>query len=482
VPAESRRGELIWLAALVAVAAAIRLWQIGDQSYWLDEAFTVDLVKRPLGNMLATIPDTESTPPLYYLCGWLWAKLFGTGEAALRSLSALFGTLTVPVVWRAGRELFTPRVGLVAAALTAFNPYFVWYSQEARAYSLLVLMAALSVLFFARAMQRQTPRAFALWALVAALALATHYFAIFILVPKAVWLVWSTRRRAAWAAAGALTGVAVALAPLALHQRASGHTSFIAELGLGSRVVDLPKKLVTGELGTPTPLIGPLAGLIAAAAIAYALLRTDREWRRTELVLVGLAAATAALPFALALAGADYLLPRNLIVLYVPLVLTVAAGLGAPRARLVGLAGAAAVCAVGLVVNIQVTTDANLQRDDWRGAARALGTTGEQRAVVVTPDYAKKPLRLYAGTLPTMPATGADVKEIALIGNDRPPDFKPPRPPPGFTAVKTVTEPSYVLALYRSRQQTHVTPAELAASRLGPKPAATLLQEMDPAK
>jgi 4-amino-4-deoxy-L-arabinose transferase-like glycosyltransferase len=462
------------------VAAAIRVWQIGDQSYWLDEAFTVDLVKRPLGDMLATIPTTESTPPLYYVLAWLWAKLFGTGEAALRSLSALFGTLTVPVVWRAGRELFTPRVGLVAAALTAFNPYFVWYSQEARAYALLVLVAALSVLFFARALRRRTTRAFAAWAVVAALALTTHYFAIFIIVPKAIWLIWATRERAAWAAAGALAAVAAVLAPLALHQRASGHTSFIGDLGLGTRVVDLPKKLVTGELGTPTPLIGPLAGAIAAAAIVYALSGADREWRRTELVLLGLAAATALVPLVLALVGADYLLPRNLIVLYVPLVLTVAAGLGAPGARWVGLTGAAAVCAVGLVVNAQVTTDASLQRDDWRGAARALGRASEQRAVVVTPDFAKKPLRLYAGALPAMPAAGASVREVVVIGNDRPPDFEQPPPPPGFQAAGTVRAPSYVLDRYRSQQPVALTAAALAPSRLGPKPAAILIQSPSP--
>jgi 4-amino-4-deoxy-L-arabinose transferase-like glycosyltransferase len=471
-PARPGRTELLALAGLVLAAAAVRLYEIGDQSYWLDEAFTVDLVERSFGGMLATIPETESTPPLYYMLAWLWAKLFGTGEAALRSLSALFGTLTVPVVWRAGRELFNARVGLVAAALTAFNPYFVWYSQEARSYALLVLLAALSVLFFARALRRQTGRAFAQWVVVAALALATHYFAIFILVPKAAWLIYATRRRAAWAAAGTLALVAAALAPLALHQRSSGNTRFIEELGLLRRVVDLPKKLVTGELGTPTPLIGPLAGLITAAAIAYALSR--REWRRTELVLLGLALATVVLPLALALLSTDYLLPRNVIVLYVPLVLAVAAGLGA-GARL-GLAGAAAICAVGLVVNLQVAAKPTLQRDDWRGAAEQLGPATEQRAVVVTPDFAKKPLRLYAGPMPDMPPEGVAVREVVLIGNDRPPEFAAPKPPPGFTAVESVTEPSYVLTRYRSNEPVTLTPGAAASARFGPKPAAILIQ------
>src|SRR3954471_7598806 len=138
----------------------VRFTRIGHQSFWLDESYTVDLVQRSLGDMLDGVSRTESTPPLFYVLAWLWAKLFGHGEAGLRSLSAVVGTLTVPVAWRAAREWFSgARAGLIAAALVAVNPFFVWYSQEARSYALLVLMAALSLLFLGRAVRSPTPRA-----------------------------------------------------------------------------------------------------------------------------------------------------------------------------------------------------------------------------------------------------------------------------------------------------------------------------------
>jgi mannosyltransferase len=448
------RSERLALGALVVVAAALRFTRIGHQSFWLDESFTVDLVKRPFGDMLSGVASTESTPPLYYVLAWLWAKVFGHGEAGLRSLSALVGTLTVPVAWRAAREWFPsgPRAGLVAAALVAFNPFFVWYSQEARAYSLLVLMATLTLLFLGR-------RNYWLWALTAALALLTHYFAAFLIVPEAVWALWTAR---AWRPVAAVAAAGAALAPLALHQRAQGHTSFIADLSLRTRITDLPKKLVTGELGTPTPLIGPIAGLIAVAAIAYAL--RERQGR----VLLGIAAAAALLPLVLAVAGADYLLPRNLIAVYVPVVLVVAAGLGA--AGRLGLAGAGAICAVALVVNIEVASDAKLQRDDWRGAARALGPATETRAVIVSPDYAKKPLRLYAGSLQPLPP-GTAVREVDVIVNDRPPAAAPPALP-GFSLEGTVRTPSYLLARYRSP-----TPTAVPTVPVGRKPAAVLIQK-----
>lgn len=455
------RNERLALGALVVIAAALRFTRIGHQSFWLDEAFTVDLVKRPFGDMLSGVASTESTPPLYYVLAWLWAKLFGHGEAGLRSLSALFGTLTVPVAWRAAREWFdSPRVGIVAAALVAFNPFFVWYSQEARSYALFVLMAALSVLFLGRALRERSGRAYAWWALVAALGLLTHYFAAFLLVPEAVLLLWMTR---AWLPVAAVAAVGCALAPLALHQRAQGHTSFIADLSFSTRVTDLPKKLVTGELGTPTPLIGPLAGLIAAAAIVYALRQRPA---RTLLALAAAAAFVPLVPLVLAVAGSDYLLPRNLIAVYVPVVLVVAAGLSG---RL-GLLGATAVCGVALIVNIEVMTDAKLQRDDWRGVARALGRPTEPRVVVVSPDYANKPLRLYAGSLLPLPA-GTKVREVDVIVNGRPPHPGPA--PAGFEPAGTVTTASYTLTRYRSPEPTGVDVGLPGFT----KPAAYLLQK-----
>jgi hypothetical protein len=352
------------------------------------------------------------------------------------------------VAWRAAREWFdSPRAGLIAAALVAVNPFFVWYSQEARSYSLLVLMAALSLLFLGR-------RAYAWWAVTAALALLTHYFAAFLIVPEALWLLWSARERAVWLAVGAVGAVGAALVPLAVHQRDLGHTSFIADLSLRIRLTDLPKKLVTGELGTPTPLIGPLAGLIAVAAIVYALRA------RPGRVLVAMAAAAALLPLLLAAVGADYLLPRNLIAVYVPVVLVAAAGL----AGRIGLVGAGVICSVALVVNIEVMSDVKLQRDDWRGAAKALGRATETRVVIVTPEFAKKPLRLYAGSLPPVPPSGVDVREVDVIVNGRPP--KDPAPPAGFTEVSRARTPSYVVVRYQAPTARHF--AGVALLQKGP--------------
>ena len=126
------------MLALTVIGAALRFGTLGVQSLWLDESATIILVHRSFGGMLSHLSSSESAPPLYYVLAWAWTKLFGTGALGFRSLSALPGTLTIPVVFACGREI-SQRVGLWAAALATFSPAMYYYSQEARAYALLVL-------------------------------------------------------------------------------------------------------------------------------------------------------------------------------------------------------------------------------------------------------------------------------------------------------------------------------------------------------
>src|SRR5438067_7298548 len=188
------RRYVFAVVAITAIGPPIRFSTLGRQSYWFDGLFTVSLVRTSFSYMLFRIPRTEATPYLYYLIAWPLVRVFGLHEAGLRSLSALFGTATIPVTCGVGAALGSRRVGVIAAALVCVSPFLVWYSQEARAYALLTFFAALTLLFFARAL-RGSPWALAGWALSAALALATHYFAAFLVAPEAALLLVYARPR-----------------------------------------------------------------------------------------------------------------------------------------------------------------------------------------------------------------------------------------------------------------------------------------------
>jgi predicted membrane-bound mannosyltransferase len=117
--APAQRWALIAaLLGLTAAAAAIRFLPLGVQSFHHDEVITVmRVIPGSFGQMLHEVKSSESNPPLYYVLAWGWAQEFGRSEWGIRSLSALLGTLTVPVGYAIGRQLSGRRVGLVLMAI-----------------------------------------------------------------------------------------------------------------------------------------------------------------------------------------------------------------------------------------------------------------------------------------------------------------------------------------------------------------------------
>lgn len=480
----TERNALRALGGLVVLAALLRFWRIGHQSFWLDEVFTAGLVDKGLWGMLKGVRETESTPHLYYLLAWLWAKVAGDGEGALRSLSALFGIATVPVVYLAARELFKPPAALTAAALVAVNPWFVWYSQEARAYALLVLLCGLSLALLARALRGDSARYVAWWALVAALALVTHYFAAFVVVPELVLLLWlAPARRRATLAAGAFVGaVGVALIPLAVYQAGRGHDRWIERIALSKRLRDTGEQFVLGYSGSPARALSIVVALLVVVAAALAL--WHGRTRRGFWLAAGVGVAALAIPLLAKLAGADYLYPRNMVGAWVPLAvaLGVAVAVVPPIGGQVqprewsraGAAAIAAVCAAFLALVIAVDADTDLQRADWRGAARAIGPPAETRALVV-PAIGDDPVSYYARGK-RLPRGSATVREIDVLGFSAAPLPRDRRVPDGFRQVSRRAVGRFTLVRYRAPGAERLGRPELAAARLGIGHAAVVVQ------
>jgi mannosyltransferase len=431
-PAERRLASWWPLAALIVLAAALRLATLDLQSFWYDEAFTpVHVLHDGLGATLRAVVHHENTPPLWYLLAWADARLFGDGALALRLPSALAGVLTVPVVWATAQQLAGRRAALVAAAIVAVNPLFVWYSQEARAYGLFVLMTALAMLCFVRALDAPSPRNLAAFALAGALALLSHYFAVFLLVPMALWLLLDGRaRRATLLALGALAVVGLALLPLISAQGGHG-TQWIGRWALSSRLQAIPQYFLTGYSGGPlgrgVELLVALPILAAIALGAWRLFakRAAAEsaaagagaqtgvWpdpppaqtlRRAVWIALSIAGVGVLAPIALALLGADYLAPRNLVGAMIPLSVLIAvlvAAIDPPRAGSRGLPGAgialaATIVAAFSILTIDVDLSPRLQRGNWRDVARALGPSPADGArAITTVELGAAPLEYY---------------------------------------------------------------------------------------
>ena len=217
-----------------------RFATLGAQSYWFDEAQAAHELHLSVRPMWSSMVGVETNPPLYFTLGWLWARVFGTGEVGLRSLSALAGTALIPIAYLCGRELVSRRAGLVAAALTALSPFMIWYSQEAREYMLLAVLSGASFLYFARAWRDPSGRNIFLWALFSGLALLTHFFAGFLVAAEALWLLYAIRNRAIAAAAGVMAAVELGLVPLLVTHATASLLGFITATPLSLRIQQVP--------------------------------------------------------------------------------------------------------------------------------------------------------------------------------------------------------------------------------------------------
>src|SRR5918912_3546877 len=168
----SERRFALGLGGLTLAALGLRLWRLPALGgFDWDEAATVYIAARPVPDLLAYLRGAPfEHPPLYYLLAHAWLGL-GSDETTLRLLSALLGALAVPLLGLLGAELAGRRAGLLAAALLAVAPAHVFYSRDARMYSLLALLGVVALYALVRAERGDGRGSWALWGAAALAAL-----------------------------------------------------------------------------------------------------------------------------------------------------------------------------------------------------------------------------------------------------------------------------------------------------------------------
>jgi len=297
----------------------------------------------------------------------------------------------------------------------------IWYSQEARSYAALVFFCAVSLLFFVRALRRDDGSDLTLWALASALALSSHYFAVFAVAIEAVWLLVALRRGAAVLAVAGVGLVGLALVPLISAQVNPTHIGWIEHSLLSTRFLQTGVSFLAGETGhviaeppreryalVPAILIG--AGWLLVAARG-----TARE-RRGALLAATVGAGVALLALLAALAGKDYVIERNLLPALLPLGMAAAIGFGAERARRLGLLLVVGLCAYWIAFGVRVAETPNLQRPDFRALVDELGPPRGPRAIVSW-KLAADPVRFYLHDHAERIYSGVTpLREIDVIG------------------------------------------------------------------
>lgn len=232
-PAGSRPGlspqvEAACVALLTLVGAALRLVGLDATGLTLDEGFSAHLARVNFAEFAATLWRSELNMAPYYALLRVWT-LFGHSEFTLRLLSVLFAAATLPALYLLARRLF-PGAGtaLIAALLLAVHPFDFMLSREARSYSLVILLVTLASWCLLRMLDQPSWGIAAAYALISALAVYSHFFALLVVFGHAVALAWYPRRlpwRRLVVSAVCLAGL---LAPLAVFLKRHGGGSNVA--------------------------------------------------------------------------------------------------------------------------------------------------------------------------------------------------------------------------------------------------------------
>lgn len=174
------RRPWIPVGALTAATALVATLRLADRSIWIDEGTSISYASRSWTGLWSAIGD-DPNMSLYYTLLWGWVHALGDDVFVVRSLSVLFAALTVPAVYLVGARLFGVRAGFAAAVIVAANAFILRYAQEARGYTLVVLLVTVASWLFVRQLQQPDRLGRAGYVAAATLAVYAHYFAAYVL-------------------------------------------------------------------------------------------------------------------------------------------------------------------------------------------------------------------------------------------------------------------------------------------------------------
>jgi len=219
--AELRRHRWVWLTIVSIVLAAIwlRLYHLGNYSLWLDESHTWLFARSSWEQFLPALRLTGVHPPFYFIIEKLIVGLVGDSEWNLRIFSVVADLAATLLACWLGWEIGSVGGALAAGWFWAFNPFIIWYAQDARPYALAALLSLAMLILFQKIKTLQTPALMLMAVLILTLGLVTHFFffltlgvlillalmqmhqyprlfrrwttlSIIAMLPMAIWLVW----------------------------------------------------------------------------------------------------------------------------------------------------------------------------------------------------------------------------------------------------------------------------------------------------
>lgn len=361
------RTPHLWVVAPLGLAAALGAYRLDAKSLWFDEGFSVWLARLDWSAAWQLMRGQEANMMLYYALLHLWLRL-GLSEVAVRSLSTVAAVACIVPFYFLGVRVLGARYALLASFLLASNAFFIHYAQEARGYSLVLLLTIASSLLFLRAIDRPTAGRFAAYAIVSVLAVYAHFFAAWVLAAQFLAaMLFPDRPGLRGQFIGVQAAVAAGVAPLAIAaSRRYGALAWVPRPTIGT-LVSFGNEL-TGYAGSGLTMLYLLlcaACLLGGRRAPGSADERRLRWQRQFLL------AWLALPISGTLAISWLFSPifsaRFLFVSLAPLSLVAAGGVRVIRPNWVKLSAMIAVFAFAF--GGLRTWYTKIKKDDWRSAA-----------------------------------------------------------------------------------------------------------------
>ncbi len=375
--------------AILLLSFALGLYRLGYQAALGDDAFSLVIVGKGLGDLLR-LSASEPHRPVFYVLLWAWVRLAGDGEFAARFVAVWWGLVATALTYRLGARLLGGLGGVLAALLLAASPLFVAYSQQARMYTMVVALGLASMWFVQRILTDGpggTRMVRAGYLVSTLLAVATHFFAFFIVAAQNMLVVPEMLFRRQWFVLRVWMGLQVlwlvAYLPwvaVALPTLSSYGNELVSQPGSEQALLRTLRAFVLGE---PAP-----AGLdwLLVCAAALLALGVYACWRRRQWLPVAYCFLPPVLVFLASLYRPMYY-ERYMLVSLPGFALVTAAGgawLFGRRRWLLAMALAVPVAAAVAVLPGYYAETRYASAADLRGLVGYLDALAQPVAVVVT--------------------------------------------------------------------------------------------------
>jgi mannosyltransferase len=174
--------------AVLLASFLLRLIHLGNQSLWFDETYTAFVARQPFDRMMQFLITDGVHPPLYYWWMAVWIRIFGASEWSLRLPSALGGALAVWMLYLLVRRMAGEPEALLSSVLLGASPFLLWYSQDARMYSLECLAAVAAVFSLWSYLHKPSAAGFLGLIFAHAFLYGLHYFGVFLFLAECMFL------------------------------------------------------------------------------------------------------------------------------------------------------------------------------------------------------------------------------------------------------------------------------------------------------